>query len=104
MRALIASFLVAMLAGTACAAEESACYVASHLVQADFALPRVAAAIEAKHLKIVVLGSTSSTLPGDRVNSVTVSTTTDESDTTNNTGSTAVTVNPARASLCSSIR
>jgi hypothetical protein len=53
-----------MLAGTACAADESACYVASHLVQADFALPRVAAAIEAKHLKIVVLGSTSSTLPG----------------------------------------
>jgi hypothetical protein len=34
------------------------------LVQADFALPRVAAAIEAKHLKIVVLGSGSSTLPG----------------------------------------
>src|SRR5712675_144597 len=64
MRALIASLLVAMLAGTACAADEAACFVAGHLVQADFALPRVAAAIAAKHLKIVVLGSASSALPG----------------------------------------
>ena len=64
MRALIAGFLVAMLASAAYAADESACFVAGHLVQADFPLPRVAAAIEAKHLKIVVLGSTSSTLPG----------------------------------------
>jgi hypothetical protein len=64
MRALIAGFFAAMLASAAYAADESACLVASNLVQADFALPRVAAAIEAKHLKIVVLGSTSSTLPG----------------------------------------
>ena len=64
MRALIASLLVAMLAGTAYAADEAACFVAGHLVQADFALPRVAAAIAAKHLKIVVLGSASSALPG----------------------------------------
>ncbi|HEV7410142.1 MAG TPA: SGNH/GDSL hydrolase family protein, partial [Bradyrhizobium sp.] len=64
MRALIASLLVAMLAGTAYAADEPACFVAGHLVQADFALPRVAAAIAAKHLNIVVLGSASSALPG----------------------------------------
>jgi hypothetical protein len=64
MRALIASFFAAILASTACAADEAACFVAGHLVQADFALPRVAAAIAAKHLKIVVLGSASSALPG----------------------------------------
>jgi len=64
MRALIAGSLAAMLFGTAYAAEESACFVAGNLVQADFPLPHVAAAIEAGHLKIVVLGSASSALPG----------------------------------------
>ncbi|HEY2138167.1 MAG TPA: SGNH/GDSL hydrolase family protein [Xanthobacteraceae bacterium] len=56
--------LAATLAGSAFAAGDNACYVASGLVHADFALPRVAAAIEGKHLNIVVLGSASSTLPG----------------------------------------
>lgn len=41
-----------------------ACGVAAHLVQADAALPRVAAAIKAKTLTIVVAGTASSTLPG----------------------------------------
>ena len=41
-----------------------ACSVAAHLVQADAALPRVAAAIKAKTLTIVVAGTGSSTLPG----------------------------------------
>ena len=41
-----------------------ACLVAAHLVQADAALPRVAAAIKAKTLTIVVAGTGSSTLPG----------------------------------------
>jgi hypothetical protein len=64
MRALIAVLFAAMLGGTAFAADEGACFVASELVHADFALPRVAAAIESKHLTIVVLGSASSALPG----------------------------------------
>jgi len=64
LRALIAALTAATLAGPALAADEGACYVAKGLVQADFALPRVAAAVDAKQLKIVVLGSGSSTLPG----------------------------------------
>ena len=49
--------------GTASGADD-ACLVAAHLVQADAALPRVAAAIKKKALVIVVAGTTSSTLPG----------------------------------------
>src|SRR5262245_58505143 len=49
--------------GTASGADD-ACAVAAHLVQADAALPRVAAAIKNKALQIVVAGTTSSTLPG----------------------------------------
>jgi hypothetical protein len=69
MRALIAGPLIAGLcaavpAGPVAAAEEGACYVAGSLVHADFALPRTAAAIERKHVSIVVLGSASSSLPG----------------------------------------
>jgi len=64
MRALIAGFCAAVLAGPAMAAEEGACYVAGSLVHTDFALSRVAAATDRKHLDIVVLGSASSTLPG----------------------------------------
>jgi hypothetical protein len=45
-------------------ANEDACLIAAHLVQADAALPRVAAAIKNKMLVIVVEGTTSSTLPG----------------------------------------
>jgi lysophospholipase L1-like esterase len=68
MKTLTAGLCVAMLAGLlagpALAADEAACYVASSLVHADFALPRVAAAIERKHVSVVVVGSASSTLPG----------------------------------------
>jgi GDSL-like Lipase/Acylhydrolase family len=64
MRALIAGLCAAVLAGPALAAEEGACYVAGSLAHADFALPRTAAAIDNKHVSIVVLGSASSTLPG----------------------------------------
>jgi hypothetical protein len=64
MRTLIAGLCVAVLAAPALAAEEGACYVAGSLVHADFALPRTAAAIERKHVSVVVLGSASSSLPG----------------------------------------
>ena len=51
-------------ASVAFAGPGDACAVAAHLVQADAALPRVAAAIKAKNLKIVVAGTGSSTLAG----------------------------------------
>jgi len=61
---LIAGLVAAVMAGPVSAAEEGACYVAGNLVHADFALPHTAAAIERKHVSIVVLGSASSSLPG----------------------------------------
>jgi hypothetical protein len=61
---LIAGLCAAILTGPLSAAEEGACYVAGSLVHTDFALPRVAAAIERKHVSAVVLGSASSSLPG----------------------------------------
>ncbi len=61
---LIAGLAAAVLSGPLMAAEEGACYVAGSLVHADFALPRTAAAINRKHVSIVVLGSASSSLPG----------------------------------------
>jgi hypothetical protein len=61
---LCAAVLVAAAAGPVLAADEGACYVAGSLVHADFALPHMAAAIERKHVSIVVLGSASSSLPG----------------------------------------
>jgi lysophospholipase L1-like esterase len=69
MRALITGSLIAGLCaavptGPLSAAEEGACYVAGSLVHTDFALPRVAAAIDRKHVSVVVLGSASSSLPG----------------------------------------
>ena len=64
MKALIAALCAAVLAGPVMAAEEGACYVAGSLVHADFALPRTEAAIERKHVSVVVLGSASSSLPG----------------------------------------
>jgi hypothetical protein len=68
MRTLIAGLCAAVLviAGLmpVLAAEEGACYVAGSLVHADFALPHVAAAIERKHVSVVVVGSASSNLPG----------------------------------------
>ena len=55
----ILTYASAAFAGT------DACSVASHLVHVDAALPRVAASIQqSKTLTIVVIGTTSSTLPG----------------------------------------
>jgi hypothetical protein len=61
---LLAGLLAALLATPCAAADEGACFVAGHLVQADYGLPRVATAIAAKRLTVAVLGSASSTLPG----------------------------------------
>jgi hypothetical protein len=61
---LIAGLCAAVLTGPLWAAEEGACYVAGGLVHTDFALPRTAAAIDRKHVSVVVLGSASSSLPG----------------------------------------
>jgi hypothetical protein len=62
----IAGALIGVIAyaSVASAGPGDACAVAAHLVQADAALPRVAAGIKAKNLKIVVAGTGSSTLPG----------------------------------------
>lgn len=65
MKALI----VALLGGLGCAgaafAADDPCAVARHLVSAEAALPRVAAAIEQQHIvRVVVLGTSSSALPG----------------------------------------
>lgn len=62
-------FAGALIAGLACmgaapAGPGDACSVAAHLVQADAALPRVAAAIKAKSLVVIVAGTGSSMLPG----------------------------------------
>ena len=51
-------------ASAAFAAPGDGCGVAAHLVQADAAMPRVATAIKAKSLTIVVAGTGSSTLAG----------------------------------------
>jgi len=48
----------------ACADSGDACGVAQHLVHADAAVPRAAAAIKAGALTVAVIGTTSSTLPG----------------------------------------
>jgi lysophospholipase L1-like esterase len=68
MRTLMAAAMSAALAITlvtpGIAADEGACFVAGNLVQADFALQHVAAAIAAKRLNVAVLGSASSSLPG----------------------------------------
>src|SRR5262249_60732722 len=68
MKVLIAGVgavvLVGVATGPALAAEEGACYVAGSLVHADFGLPRTAAAIDRKHVSVMVIGSASSTLPG----------------------------------------
>src|SRR5262249_50750560 len=68
MKALIkgvcAAVLIACAVGPALAAEEGACYVAGSLVHTDFGLPHTAAAIDRKHVTVLVMGSASSTLPG----------------------------------------
>ena len=61
----LATILIGVLAyvGSASAADD-ACLVAAHLVQADAPMPRVAAAVKKNSLRVVVVGSNSSTLPG----------------------------------------
>jgi hypothetical protein len=61
----LATILLALAAcvGSASAADDS-CLVAAHLVQADAPMPRVAAAVKTKSLRVVVVGTNSSTLPG----------------------------------------
>ncbi len=63
---LFAGALIGILAyaSAALAGPGDGCGVAAHLVQADAAMPRVAAAIKAKSLTIVVAGTGSSTLAG----------------------------------------
>jgi len=62
----LAGALIGILAyaSIALGASGDVCGIGTHLVQADAALPRVAAGIKAKKLTIVVEGTTSSTLPG----------------------------------------
>jgi len=62
----VAGALIGILAYVSVASAGSdVCSVASHLVHAESALPRVAAAIaKTKTLTVVVVGTTSSTLPG----------------------------------------
>ena len=55
---------VSRLPIVALADSEDACAVADNLVQAEFAAPRLAAAIARKQLKIVVVGTTSSMIAG----------------------------------------
>jgi hypothetical protein len=63
MAAALAATLATALTTPGLAADEGACFVASSLVQADFALPHAAAAIAEKRLNVLVIGSASSTLP-----------------------------------------
>ena len=61
----VAGLTLGILAYAAAAHAGSLCDVAAHLVHADAALPRAADSIaKSKALKIVVIGTTSSTLPG----------------------------------------
>ena len=61
----VAGLTLGILAYVAAANAGSVCDVAAHLVHADAALPRAADSIaKSKALKVVVIGTTSSTLPG----------------------------------------
>ena len=65
IRLLTALVGIFTYAAVAAAAEESTCAVASHLVEVEAALPRVSAALTKSHaLSIVVIGTSSSMLPG----------------------------------------
>lgn len=64
MKAWVVAALGVMLAGPALAGSDDACAVAGNLVQAEFAAPRLAAAIGRKQLKVVVVGTTSSMIAG----------------------------------------
>jgi hypothetical protein len=60
-----AGIALSILAYAGAAHADASCDVAAHLVHADAALPRVADSItKTKTLKVVVVGTTSSTLPG----------------------------------------
>src|ERR1044071_8135437 len=60
-----AGLALGILAYVGAANADSLCGVAAHLVHADATLPRAADSIaKTKALKIVVIGTTSSTLPG----------------------------------------
>jgi lysophospholipase L1-like esterase len=66
-----ASLALLACVGTAVAAETPQCAVAAHLAQADYPLPRVAAAVDrAQALTVVVVGAGSSTLAGPGGNDV----------------------------------
>ena len=65
MRALVLILLAGLLGGTAAHAELTAkCAVAESLISPEFALSRVAKAIENKKLDVLVVGAGSSTLAG----------------------------------------
>ena len=64
MRALIIGLFAALVAAPAWA-EESPCIAAAGQMQADFPLRQVAAAIDNKQLGVAVIGTASSTLPGE---------------------------------------
>jgi GDSL-like Lipase/Acylhydrolase family len=65
MRTLCAAALAVLACiGAALAAESPDCAVPAHLADADYPLPRVAAAVQARQLDIVVIGTASSTLAG----------------------------------------
>ena len=61
----LAGIVLGVLAYAGAAQADALCGVAAHLVHADAALPRAADSIaKSKALKVVVVGTTSSTLPG----------------------------------------
>jgi hypothetical protein len=62
MTRVVLTLLGLLLAGPALAGPELLCQVPEGLAHADFAMPRVAAAIAAKHLDVAVIGSASSAL------------------------------------------
>ncbi|NVO14535.1 MAG: SGNH/GDSL hydrolase family protein [Rhodoplanes sp.] len=62
MTRVVLTLLGLILAGPALAGTEMLCQVPEGLVQADFAMPRVAAALAAKRLEVAVIGSASSAL------------------------------------------
>jgi hypothetical protein len=64
MKRFCALLALAVLVGPAQAEMPADCQVARHLVEDNFRLPRVAAAIASKHLNVLVLGAGSSVLPG----------------------------------------
>ena len=62
---VLAGIALGILAYAGAAHADALCGVAAHLVHADAALPRAADSIaKSKSLKVVVIGTTSSTLPG----------------------------------------